>query len=105
MNCLEERIIKDGIVKEGNVLKVESFIHKCKNHYFIQPEYRFDFNDKGCRFVIYTGTVIMVLARLFPVFGALFATLPDAVLGGCVCGFDQFEPCFTKGYGDELRYE
>ena len=27
MNCLEERIIKDGIVKEGNVLKVDSFIN------------------------------------------------------------------------------
>ena len=35
------------------------------------------------RFVIFTGTVIMVLAGLFPVFGALLATLPDAVLGGC----------------------
>lgn len=35
------------------------------------------------RFVILTGTVIMVLAGLFPVFGALLATLPDAVLGGC----------------------
>ena len=27
MNCLEERIIKDGIVKEGNVLKVDSFLN------------------------------------------------------------------------------
>lgn len=27
MNFLEERIIKDGIVKEGNVLKVESFLN------------------------------------------------------------------------------
>ena len=27
MNFLEERIIKDGIVKEGNVLKVDSFIN------------------------------------------------------------------------------
>ena len=27
MNCLEEKIIKDGIVKEGNVLKVDSFIN------------------------------------------------------------------------------
>ena len=27
MNCLEERIVKDGIVKEGNVLKVDSFIN------------------------------------------------------------------------------
>ena len=26
MNFLEERIIKDGIVKEGNVLKVDSFL-------------------------------------------------------------------------------
>ncbi len=35
------------------------------------------------RFVIFTGTVIMVLAGFFPIFGALLATLPDAVLGGC----------------------
>ena len=35
------------------------------------------------RFVIFTGTVIMVLAGLFPVFGAILATLPEAVLGGC----------------------
>ena len=27
MNCLEERILKDGIVKEGNVLKVDSFLN------------------------------------------------------------------------------
>ena len=27
MNCLEERISKDGIVKEGNVLKVDSFLN------------------------------------------------------------------------------
>ena len=27
MNFLEERILKDGIVKEGNVLKVDSFIN------------------------------------------------------------------------------
>lgn len=25
MNFLEERIMKDGVVKEGNVLKVDSF--------------------------------------------------------------------------------
>lgn len=30
MNVLEERILKDGIVKEGNVLKVDSFLnHQC----------------------------------------------------------------------------
>lgn len=27
MNFLEERIIKDGIVKEGNILKVDSFLN------------------------------------------------------------------------------
>ena len=35
------------------------------------------------RFTIATGAVIMILAGIFPVFGALLATLPDAVLGGC----------------------
>ena len=29
MNCLEERIAKDGVVKEGNVLKVDSFLNHC----------------------------------------------------------------------------
>ena len=27
MNFLEEKIVKDGIVKEGNVLKVDSFLN------------------------------------------------------------------------------
>ncbi|HQB31725.1 MAG TPA: xanthine phosphoribosyltransferase, partial [Erysipelotrichaceae bacterium] len=27
MNCLEKRILKDGIVKPGNVLKVDSFLN------------------------------------------------------------------------------
>ena len=27
MNCLEAKIVKDGIVKEGNVLKVDSFLN------------------------------------------------------------------------------
>lgn len=35
------------------------------------------------RFTIATGAVIMILAGVFPIFGALLATLPDAVLGGC----------------------
>jgi len=35
------------------------------------------------RFAIFTGCAIMVLAGLFPMFGALLATLPDPVLGGC----------------------
>ena len=35
------------------------------------------------RFTIATGAVIMILAGIFPGFGAILATLPDAVLGGC----------------------
>lgn len=27
MNCLEERILRDGVVKEGNVLKVDGFLN------------------------------------------------------------------------------
>ena len=35
------------------------------------------------RFTIGTGAVIMILAGIFPIFGAVLATLPNAVLGGC----------------------
>lgn len=35
------------------------------------------------RFAIATGAVIMILAGIFPIFGAVLATLPNSVLGGC----------------------
>lgn len=35
------------------------------------------------RFAIATGAAIMIMAGIFPIFGALLATLPEAVLGGC----------------------
>lgn len=35
------------------------------------------------RFTILMGAVIMILAGLFPIFGAFLSTLPEAVLGGC----------------------
>ncbi len=35
------------------------------------------------RFTILMGAIIMILAGIFPIFGAVLATLPDAVLGGC----------------------
>lgn len=35
------------------------------------------------RFAIAMGAGIMILAGIFPIFGAVLATLPDAVLGGC----------------------
>jgi xanthine phosphoribosyltransferase len=50
MNCLEEKIIKDGIVKEGNVLKVDSFInHQMDVKLFrdMGKEWKRRFADKG----------------------------------------------------------
>lgn len=35
------------------------------------------------RYTIATGAVIMIIAGLIPMFGAILATLPEAVLGGC----------------------
>ena len=35
------------------------------------------------RFTIMTGAFCMILSGLFPPIGAFFASLPDAVLGGC----------------------
>lgn len=35
------------------------------------------------RFTIATGAIIMILAGIFPAVGAVLATLPEAVLGGC----------------------
>lgn len=49
MNCLEERILKDGIVKEGNVLKVDSFLnHQMDIALFEQmgEEWKHRFADK-----------------------------------------------------------
>ena len=54
------------------------------------------------RFTIGTGAVIMILAGIFPVFGALLTTVPQAVLGGCtimmfgtivVAGFQLLGKC------------
>ena len=50
MNFLEERILKDGIVKEGNVLKVDSFLnHQMDINLFKQmgEEFKKRFADKN----------------------------------------------------------
>ena len=49
MNFLEERIVKDGIVKEGNVLKVDSFLnHQMDIELFDQmgAEFKIRFADR-----------------------------------------------------------
>lgn len=35
------------------------------------------------RYAIASGAIIMIIARIFPIFGAVLTTLPEAVLGGC----------------------
>ena len=49
MNFLEERIMKDGVVKEGNVLKVDSFLnHQMDIHLLNEmgAEFKRRFADK-----------------------------------------------------------
>ena len=49
MNFLEERIIKDGIVKAGNVLKVDSFLNHQMDITLIEEiarEFKRRFHDK-----------------------------------------------------------
>lgn len=54
------------------------------------------------RFTIGTGAVLMIVAGFVPAVGALFATLPESVLGGCtimmfgnivVSGLQMIEKC------------
>jgi len=54
------------------------------------------------RFAIATGAIIMIVAGVFPIFGAALCTVPQAVLGGCtimmfgsivVGGFQMFSKC------------
>ena len=50
MNFLEERIVKDGVVKKGNVLKVDSFLnHQMDIELYneIGKEFRRLFPDKS----------------------------------------------------------
>ncbi len=35
------------------------------------------------KFAIAAGAIIMILAGIFPIFGSILSTLPEAVLGGC----------------------
>lgn len=58
------------------------------------------------RFTIGTGAVIMILAGIFPAFGAILTTVPQAVLGGCtimmfgtivVAGFQMLGKCGYTG--------
>ena len=58
MNFLEERILKDGIVKEGNVLKVDSFLNhqmdiSCQTAHCGRRKPHFDFGEVASPIVPY----------------------------------------------------
>ena len=53
MNFLEERIVKDGVVKPGNVLKVDSFLNHQMDISLMEEigrEFKRRFSDKTCSF-------------------------------------------------------
>ncbi len=74
MNFLEERIVKDGVVKPGNVLKVDSFLnHQMDIHLMDEmgKEFKRRFADKNITKILTieaSGIAIaMAAARYFDV--------------------------------------
>lgn len=74
MNFLEERIARDGIVKEGNVLKVDSFLnHQMDIRLFdeIGAEFKRRFADAGINKILTIGAsgigIACIAARHFDV--------------------------------------
>ena len=83
MNFLEERIVKDGIVKEGNVLKVDSFLnHQMDIELFDQigAEFKKRFADKNINKILLGAGFVNTenLCNLASLVGKTFpyATLP-----------------------------
>ena len=61
MNFLEEKIVKEGIVKEGNVLKVDGFLNHRMDIEFINEigkEFYRLFKDEGVNKLAYYFAII-----------------------------------------------
>ena len=56
MNFLEERIVKDGVVKEGNVLKVDSFLNHQMDIQLFELDLCQYFRHKKLNFILSTNT-------------------------------------------------
>ena len=89
MNFLEERIVKDGVVKEGNILKVDSFLnHQMDINLFDQmgEEFKRRFADKPINKIVTIEAsgigIACIVARHFgvPVVFAKFLGPDDHVL-------------------------
>ena len=63
MNFLEERILKDGIVREGNVLKVDNFLnHQMDIELFDQMGAEFK-DDESLPYWFFPGATVHVKAN------------------------------------------
>ena len=70
MNFLEERIVKDGVVKEGNILKVDSFLnHQMDINLFDQmgEEFKRRFADKPINKIVTIEASGIGIACIVPV--------------------------------------
>ena len=93
MNFLEERILKDGIVKEGNVLKVDSFLnHQMDVRLFDQigAEFKRRFAEEKINKILTIEAsgigIACIVARHFDV-PVIFAKKSKSInIEGCVCG-------------------
>ena len=75
MNFLEERIVKDGVVKEGNILKVDSFLnHQMDIELFNQmgEEFKRRFADKPINKIVTIEASGIGIAQMVPMTFAIF---------------------------------
>ena len=78
-----DKELSGGVVADGVSSFIAAIFGVAPNTSFSQNVGLIAMTKVVNRFAIATGAAIMILAGIFPIFGALLATLPDAVLGGC----------------------
>ena len=99
---VKEKELSGSIVCDGIVSSLSSLIGCMPIASFSQNVGFVAMTKVVNRIAMTSGAAIMIMAGLFPVFGALIATLPSPVLGGCtlimfaniiVSGLDMFRRC------------
>ena len=78
-----DREISGSLACDGYMSSISSLFGCMPITSFSQNVGLIDMTRVVNRFTIMTGACVMILAGLVPVVGKLFATLPEAVLGGC----------------------
>ncbi len=80
---IEEKEISGSLACDGFISALSSLFGCMPITSFSQNVGLVNMTKVVNRFTILMGAIIMILAGIFPIFGAVLATLPDAVLGGC----------------------